>query len=74
MAQFTAKKFQIATGNTLLTLNAPATFKKGLGALPAGVKITINAKNFEQILFSKRHIKNSNRPEPGFRLGKIDEE
>lgn len=49
MAQFTAKKFQIATGNTLLTLNAPATFKKGLGALPAGVKITINAKNFEQI-------------------------
>jgi hypothetical protein len=49
MAQTISQKLRIAAGNTLLTLNAPADFKKGLGALPAGVKISADAKSFEQI-------------------------
>lgn len=34
---------------TLLTLNAPATFKKGLTGLPAGVKITDSGKEYDQV-------------------------
>ena len=49
MPQTISQKLRITAGNTLLTLNAPADFKRGLGALPAGVKIAPDAKNFEQI-------------------------
>lgn len=44
-----SQKLRIASGNTLLTLNAPDDFKKGLGSLPTGVKVSNDAKNFEQI-------------------------
>ncbi|HWC53646.1 MAG TPA: YdeI/OmpD-associated family protein [Chitinophagaceae bacterium] len=54
MAQTISQKLRITAGNTLLSLNAPADFKKSLGALPAGVKIVTEVKNpiaigFEQI-------------------------
>lgn len=44
-----SQKLKIADGNTLLTLNAPADFKKGLIGLPAGVKISADTKNFDQV-------------------------
>ena len=39
MANFIADKLKIKAKETLLTINAPANFKKGLIGLPAGVKI-----------------------------------
>ncbi len=44
-----ADKLKIKAGYTLLTLNAPATFKKGLQGLPAGVKITDSGKSYDQV-------------------------
>lgn len=44
-----AEKLKIKTGDTLLTLNAPANFKKGLAGLPPGVKISGNAKDYNQV-------------------------
>jgi hypothetical protein len=48
MATSISDKLKIKTGNTLLTLNAPADFKKGLQGLPAGVKITDSGKDYDQ--------------------------
>jgi Bacteriocin-protection, YdeI or OmpD-Associated len=42
-------KLKIKPNFTLLTLNAPADFKKGLQGLPAGVKITDAAKDYDQV-------------------------
>lgn len=44
-----AQKLRIKSGFNLLTFHAPADFKKGLGALPAGVKITDNGKACDQV-------------------------
>lgn len=44
-----AQKLRIKSGFNLLTLHAPADFKKGLGTLPAGVKITDNGKACDQV-------------------------
>ena len=44
-----AQKLKIKEGFTLLTLNAPANFKKNLGDLPDGVKISASAKNYDQL-------------------------
>ncbi|HMT75130.1 MAG TPA: hypothetical protein PKA77_13745, partial [Chitinophagaceae bacterium] len=44
-----ADKLKIKAGFTLLTVNAPADFKKGLGALPAGVKISDAGKTYNQV-------------------------
>ncbi|HVT86459.1 MAG TPA: YdeI/OmpD-associated family protein [Chitinophagaceae bacterium] len=49
MAQSISQKLRIEAGNTLLTLNAPADFKKCLGALPAGVKISADTKDYNQL-------------------------
>jgi hypothetical protein len=49
MATAIADKLRIKPGYTLLTLHAPADFKKGLGALPAGVKITDAGKTCHQV-------------------------
>ena len=49
MATSIADKLRIREGFTLLTLNAPADFKKGLGKLPAGVNTTAAAKDYDQI-------------------------
>lgn len=42
-------KLKIKPQFTLLTLNAPANFKKGLVGLPAGVKITDSGKEYDQV-------------------------
>jgi hypothetical protein len=44
-----SEKLKIKTGDTLLTLNAPADFKKKLKGLPPGVKITDTAKDYNQL-------------------------
>jgi len=42
-------KLRIKSKFKLLTLNAPANFKKGLEGLPAGVKITDTGKEYNQV-------------------------
>ncbi len=49
MANSIADKLRIKPQYTLLTLHAPADFKKGLGTLPAGVRITDSGKNYDQV-------------------------
>jgi len=49
MATSTSQKLRIREGFSLLTLNAPAEFKKNLGPLPVGVKISDSAKNYDQV-------------------------
>ncbi|MES1215654.1 MAG: YdeI/OmpD-associated family protein [Bacteroidota bacterium] len=49
MATSIADKLKIKTGYSLLTINAPADFKKGLQTLPAGVKIVENGKEYNQV-------------------------
>ena len=48
-ASTTAQKLKIKEGYTLLTLNASSDFKINLGVLPARVKISNNAKTFNQV-------------------------
>jgi len=43
------QKLKIKEGFTLLTLNAPPDFQKTLSPLPAGVKISASAKNYNQV-------------------------
>ncbi len=45
----TAQKLKIKEGFTLLTVNASSEFKKSIGPLPAGVKISSETKNYEQV-------------------------
>ena len=49
MANSISDKLKIKEKFTLLTLNAPANFKKGLLGLPAGVKITNAGKEYDQV-------------------------
>lgn len=49
MATSVGDKLKIKAGFTLLTVNAPADFKKGLGTLPSGVKITDTGKTYNQV-------------------------
>jgi hypothetical protein len=49
MASSIAQKLKIKDGYTLLTLGAPSDFKKNLGALPIGVRISTNANNYNQV-------------------------
>lgn len=49
MANAIADKLRIKPNFTLLTLNAPADFKKGLGKLPAGVTITDSGSTYNQV-------------------------
>ena len=49
MPTTTAQKLKIKEGFTLLTINAPAEFKKNIGPLPAGVKISSEANNYNQV-------------------------
>ena len=49
MANFIADKLKIKAKETLLTINAPANFKKGLIGLPAGVKIIMAGKDYNQV-------------------------
>jgi hypothetical protein len=49
MPTTTAQKLKIKEGFTLLTINAPSNFKKSIGELPPGVKISTDAKNCDQL-------------------------
>ncbi len=49
MATSISDKLKIKPKFSLLTLNAPANFKKGLQGLPAGVKITDAGKDYDQV-------------------------
>ena len=44
-----SEKLKIKAGYSLLTLHAPDNFKKGLGSLPQGVKISENTNSIDQI-------------------------
>lgn len=49
MANTISDKLKIKPGYSLLIIHAPLHFKKRLGALPAGVKISDNTKVYHQI-------------------------
>lgn len=49
MATSLSHKLKIQPGHVLLTLNAPADFKKSLEGLPAGVKIISAGKEYNQL-------------------------
>ena len=49
MANSISQKLRIKEKFTLLTLNAPADFKKGLTELPTGVKIITIGKDYDQV-------------------------
>lgn len=49
MATSISDKFKIKPGFSLLTVNAPADFKKNLKGLPTDVKISDSAKSYDQI-------------------------
>jgi hypothetical protein len=49
MATSTAQKLKIKEGFTLYTINAPADFKKNIGELPRGVKISAESKDYNQV-------------------------
>ena len=44
-----AQKLKIKEGSTIRTVNAPADFKKKLEGLPAGVKISAEARDYHQV-------------------------
>ncbi|HEY2720444.1 MAG TPA: YdeI/OmpD-associated family protein [Chitinophagaceae bacterium] len=59
MANSTAQKLKVSEGFVLLTVNAPVEFKKNIGPLPAAVKISSDAKNYDQIhwfVFNKAQV------------------
>jgi hypothetical protein len=45
----TSQKLKIKENFTLLTINAPADFKKNIGELPKAVKISADSKNYNQV-------------------------
>ena len=49
MSLSVARKLKIKEGFSLLTINAPKEFKTDLGELPEGVKISDQAKTYDQI-------------------------
>ena len=49
MASSVADKLKIKSGYTLLVLGAPSNFKSSLEGLPPGVKISPDAKDYQQI-------------------------
>jgi len=49
MATSTSQKLRIKENFTLLTINAPADFKKNIGEVPKGVKISSDTKTYNQV-------------------------
>jgi len=49
MANTIAQKLRINAGATLLTINAPDDYKKGLTGLPGNVKIVTSGKEYNQV-------------------------
>jgi Bacteriocin-protection, YdeI or OmpD-Associated len=59
MATTISEKLKIKEKFSLLTINAPAGFKKGLQGLPAGVTITDSGKDYDQVhwfVFNKAQL------------------
>lgn len=57
MATATSQKLRIKENFSLLTINAPADFKKNIGELPKGVKISSDTKNYQQVHWFVRNKK-----------------
>ncbi len=49
MANSISDKLKIKGGDTLLTLNEPLEFQKGLNGLPKGVKVVESGKDYDQV-------------------------
>lgn len=49
MATSISDKLKIKGGDTLLTLNEPSGFQKGLSGLPKGVKVVESGKDYNQV-------------------------
>jgi hypothetical protein len=49
MANSIADKLRIKENYTILTLNAPAEFKKGLNGIPKGVKVIAAGQTYDQV-------------------------
>jgi hypothetical protein len=49
MALTMSQKLRIKEGMKLLTVNAPADFLAGLGAIPAGVQVSVDGDGYQQI-------------------------
>ena len=49
MATTISEKLKIKAGDTLLTLNEPGEFQKGLNGLPKGVKVVESGKDYNQV-------------------------
>ncbi len=49
MANSISQKLRIKENFKLLTLNAPADFKKGLAPLPENVKLITSGKDYDQV-------------------------
>ena len=49
MATTISEKLKIKAGDTLLTLNEPSEFQKGLKGLPKGVKVIESGKDYNQV-------------------------
>jgi hypothetical protein len=49
MASTVSQQLKIREGSTILPINAPPDYKKSLGALPPGAKITDAEKTFDQV-------------------------
>jgi len=49
MASTISQKLKIKEGDAIVAINAPADYKKSLGPLPAGAKVTDTTKSFNQV-------------------------
>ena len=49
MANTISQKLKIQAGDTLLTVNEPSEFQKGLNGLPKGVKVIESGKDYNQV-------------------------
>lgn len=49
MPNSVSDKLKIKTGYTLLTINEPSEFQKGLKGLPAKVKVVVSCKEYNQV-------------------------
>src|SRR6186997_3315159 len=49
MANTISQKLKIQAGDTLLTVNEPSEFQKGLNGLPKGVKVVESGKDYNQV-------------------------
>jgi hypothetical protein len=49
MANTISQKLRIKEGDTLLTINEPSQFQKGLVGLPKGVKVVESGKDYNQV-------------------------